>query len=65
MADCLRIAGFSYKKCKKNRIRPEKSESEILVNGFILARINRKSKPEVEEDGSATAPVRAVKAHIT
>jgi hypothetical protein len=40
---------------RKNRIRREKSESEILVNGFIVARVNRKTEPEVAAAPLATA----------
>jgi hypothetical protein len=35
------------RKRPKRRNRAEKSTSKILVNGFILARVNRKTKPEV------------------
>jgi hypothetical protein len=44
-----------YKKCKKSRIQPEKCIAKILVNGFILARVNRKPKLKVVPDGFATS----------
>jgi hypothetical protein len=40
---------------QKSRIRREKSESEILVNGFILARIYHKARPGVVAGRFATA----------
>jgi hypothetical protein len=40
---------------QKSRKRREKSASEILVYGFIVARVNRKSEPEVEAPRFATA----------
>jgi hypothetical protein len=44
-----------YGKYKKSRIRREKSESEILVNGSKVARINQESGPEVVGARFATA----------
>ncbi len=40
---------------QKSRKTREKSASEILVYGFIVARVNRKSEPEVEAPRFATA----------
>jgi hypothetical protein len=45
----------SARKCKKSRIRREKSESEILVNGSKVARVNQESGPEVVGARFATA----------
>jgi hypothetical protein len=47
----LRNRGRALRKRGKSRIRREKSESEILVNGFIVARGNHEPEPEVEPRG--------------
>ncbi|MFZ1109549.1 MAG: hypothetical protein WAN43_14550, partial [Rhodomicrobium sp.] len=41
------------------------SESEILVNGYKVARGNHKPDPEVEEANFATAPAPARRAEIS
>jgi hypothetical protein len=53
------IEGAAYEKRKKSRIRREKSESEILVNGYDVARVNQESPPWVAARRCATARDRA------
>jgi hypothetical protein len=43
------------------RFGREKSESEILVYSFIVARVNYKAEPEVEAETFATGRKRAKK----
>jgi hypothetical protein len=42
------------RKTQKTRIRREKCNSKILVNGFIVARVSHKPKPKVAPDSFAT-----------
>jgi hypothetical protein len=45
-----------YEKHEKPGFNPEKCESEILVNGYKVALVQHKAKPEVAKDGFATVP---------
>jgi hypothetical protein len=57
----LRKWAFGLRKREKTRFRREKSESEILINGFIVARVHYKAEPEVEASLFATGRARAEK----
>jgi hypothetical protein len=61
----LRNRGAPYENRAKSRKRAEKCESEILVNGFIVARVDHKTKPQVVRRALATASQSPVIAEFT
>jgi hypothetical protein len=51
-------------KARKTRIRREKCASEILVNGFNVARVHHKTQPEITDARRATASILAPWPHF-
>jgi hypothetical protein len=54
MVFCSFSRAFAYGTMQKNRIGPQKSTSEILVNRNVVARVNDNTYPKIAEAVFAT-----------